>query len=208
MPTPAGLSEVEAAERLGRDGLNELPQDSRRGPARIVLDALREPMLQLLLVAGIVYLVLGDVAEALILLAFAVLNVALVVVQEGRTERALAALKDLTSPRALVIRDGIRQRIAAKDLVADDVILLAEGDRVPADAVLLEEAHLEADEALLTGESMPVRKAIGPLDGKDVRPGGDGTPHVWSGSLIVAGTGIAVGPRPARGQPSDGSAHP
>ena len=180
------------------------PRTRAAAPLRIVLDAVREPMLQLLLAAGVIYLLLGDLAEALILLAFAVLNVVLVAVQESRTERALAALKDLTSPQALVIRDGARQRIAAKDLVADDVVLLTEGDRVPADGVLLDVTHLEADESLLTGESVPVRKAVGPASGEAARPGGDGSPHVWSGSLIVGGTGTArvtaTGVRTAIGQ--------
>src|ERR1019366_3974128 len=125
---PQGLSASAAAEPLRRDVPNELPQETRRGPARIVVDALREPMLQLLLAAGVIYLVLGDLSEALILLAFAVINVGLVAVQDSRTERALAALKDLTSARALVIRDGRRERIAAPDLVADDLIVLSEGD--------------------------------------------------------------------------------
>src|SRR5476649_621333 len=93
-----GLTVNEAAERLRRDGRNELPQERQRGPVRIILEAVREPMLQLLLAAGVIYLVVGDLAEALILLAFAVLNVVLVVVQESRTERALAALKSLTNP--------------------------------------------------------------------------------------------------------------
>lgn len=135
-------------------------------------------MLQLLLGAGLLYLVLGDLAEALILLGLAVLNVILVTVQEGRTEKALAALKDLTSPRALVIRGGGRQRIAARDLVVNDVIVLSEGDRVPADAMLVEATHLEADESLLTGESVPVRKAVRPATRGEEHPGGDET---WIG---------------------------
>jgi P-type Ca2+ transporter type 2C len=175
--TITGLTAAVATARLQHDGFNELPQDSRRGPLRIVLDAVREPMLQLLLAAGVIYLLLGDLAEALILLAFAVLNVVLVAVQESRTERALAALKDLTSPQAFVIRDGAHQRIAAKDLVADDVVLLNEGDRVPADGVLFEATHLEADESLLTGESVPVRKAVGPASGEAARAGGDDSPQ-------------------------------
>lgn len=186
-----GLNADEAVERWRRDGPNELPQEQRRGPVRIGLDAVREPMLQLLLAAGVVYLFLGDLAEALILLAFAVLNVVLVSVQEGRTERALAALKELTSPRAMVIRDGERRHIAARDLVVGDVVVLSEGDRVPADALLIEATHLEADESLLTGESVPVRKVAEALVVGDPRPGGDGSPQVWSGSLVVAGGGLA-----------------
>ncbi len=186
-----GLTAGEAATRLLRDGRNELPQEQQRSAFRIVLEAVREPMLQLLLGAGVIYLILGDLAGALILLAFAVLNVVLVVVQESRTERALAALKDLTSPGAFVIRDGTRQRIPGGDVVAGDIVALVEGDRVPADARLLEVTNLEADESLLTGESVPVRKVLAERDTVDARPGGDGTAHVWSGSLIVRGTGLA-----------------
>ena len=186
-----GLTAEDAAERLRRDGRNELPQERQRSPFRIVLEALREPMLQLLLGAGVIYLVVGDLAEALILLAFAVLNVVLVVVQESRTERALAALKDLTSPSAFVIRDGTRQRISGADIVTGDIVVLVEGDRVPADARLLDVTDLEADESLLTGESVPVRKTTAGSDTPDARPGGDDSPNVWSGSLIVRGTGVA-----------------
>ena len=115
-------------------------------------------MLALLLGGGVVYLVLGDLKEALILLAFATLSIVITVVQETRTERVLEALRDLTSPRALVIRDGERKRIAGREVVRGDLVVLAEGDRVPADAVLLAASDLQADESLLTGESVPVRK--------------------------------------------------
>jgi len=202
-PGQAGLSSSEAAERLGRDGPNELPQDGRRGPLRIVLEAVREPMLQLLLVAAGLYLLLGDLTEGLVLLGFAVLNVLLVVVQENRTERTLAALRDLTSPRALVVRDGERRRIAGREVVTGDILVLSEGDRVPADAVLLEASNLQADESLLTGESVPVRKAVRECR-TEATPRGDGTPYVWSGTLVVSGTGIAqvtaTGPRTAIGK--------
>jgi Ca2+-transporting ATPase len=190
-----GLTEAEATARLLQDGPNALPQDRQRSPFRIVLEALREPMLQLLLAAGVLYLIVGDRGGALVLLAFAVLNVVLVVVQESRMENALAALKDLTSPSAFVIRDGQRQRIAGTGVVADDIVVLMEGDRVPADARLIEVTGLEADESLLTGESVPVRKTLGTKLGEseaeDARPGGEGSPNVWSGSLIVRGAGVA-----------------
>jgi Ca2+-transporting ATPase len=186
-----GLAASDAAARLLQDGRNELPQERQRSLFRIVLQVVREPMLQLLLGAGVIYLILGDPAEALILLLFAVLNVVLVVVQESRTERALAALKDLTSPSAFVIRDGSRQRIPGSEVVSGDIVVLLEGDRVPADARLLEATDLEADESLLTGESVPVRKTVGSSGGGDARPGGDGSPNVWSGSLIVRGAGLA-----------------
>jgi Ca2+-transporting ATPase len=186
-----GLTAADAAARLKQDGRNELPQERQRGPFRIVLDAVREPMLQLLLGAGVIYLFVGNLTEALVLLAFAVLNVVLVVVQESRTERALAALKDLTSPSAFVIRDGTRQRVPGSDIVVGDIVVLVEGDRVPADARLLAVTDLQADESLLTGESVPVSKALGGSDTADARPGGDGSRNVWSGSLIVRGSGLA-----------------
>ncbi len=177
--------------RLTRDGANELPQSNRRTPFRLILEVIREPMLALLIGGGIVYLALGDVREALILLAFACLSVVITVVQEARTERVLEALRDLSSPRALVIRDGKRIRIAGREVVRGDLIVLAEGDRVPADAQLIDAHDLQADESLLTGESMPVRKSTehGSF-GERPRPGGDELPFVFSGSLIVRGSGI------------------
>ncbi len=196
VPEPAmprqGLSTAEAAERLRQDGPNELPQDQRRRLPRIAWDAVREPMLQLLLAAGVIYLFLGNLSEALILLGFAVLNVVMVVVQEARTETALAALRDLASPQAQVWRDGQRVRLSAKDLVQGDVISIAEGERVPADAMLLDATSMQADESLLTGESVPVRKRAGAVEAVDAIPGGDDSPHVWAGSLIVGGSGTAL----------------
>jgi P-type Ca2+ transporter type 2C len=188
-PPPVGLTQTEATARLAADGPNELPKTKRRSPLRIILDVLREPMLALLLAGGLVYLLLGNREEALILLAFACLSVGITVVQEARTERVLEALRDLTSPRALVIRDGQRQRIAGREVVQGDVIVLAEGDRVPADAALTLAHNLAADESLLTGEAVPVRKVAGVAT--EARPGGEDQPMVYSGSLIVRGTGVA-----------------
>ncbi|MDR3475994.1 MAG: cation-translocating P-type ATPase [Devosia sp.] len=188
-----GLSAAEAAERLAREGPNELPSSARRTPFRIALEVLKEPMLLLLLVGGGIYLLLGDLTEAIVLLVFASLSILITVVQEVRTERVLEALRDLTSPRALVIRDGQRLRIAGRDVVRGDLIVLGEGDRVPADAEVLECQDLEADESLLTGESVPVRKiaADGSAPHADRRPGGDALPSVYAGSLVVRGRGVA-----------------
>lgn len=189
-----GLSDAEANERLRAEGYNELPRQGQRNLARIVVDVLREPMLAMLLVAGVIYMALGDLQEALILIAFAGLSIVITVVQESRTERALEALRDLTSPRALVIRDGIRKRIAGREVVRGDLIALGEGDKVPADGWLIECSDLHLDESLLTGESVPVRKissamaAFAPTTG----PGGDDLPAVWSGSLVVRGSGLCV----------------
>ena len=187
-----GLSEADVQVRLRTEGYNELPRGERRTPLRIVLEVLREPMLALLLGGGAIYLVLGDLKEALILLAFATMSVLITVVQETRTERVLEALRNLTSPRALVVRDGERKRIAGRDVVRGDFVVLAEGDRVPADAVVVQSHDLQTDESLLTGESVPVRKITGnsSVPSKDHRPGGDDLPYVFSGSLVVRGTGI------------------
>jgi P-type Ca2+ transporter type 2C len=187
---PSGLSDAEAAARLTADGPNALPHNKRRSPLRIVLNVLREPMLALLLAGGVVYLAVGDRAEALILLVFACMSIAITAVQEARTERVLEALRDLTSPRALVLRGGERRRIAGGNVVRGDVIVLSEGDRVPADARLLQAADLSVDESLLTGEAAPVRKAVGVV-GATARPGGEDQPTVFSGTLIVRGTALA-----------------
>jgi len=187
-----GLSEADARARLKAEGYNELPRPDRRTPLHIILEVLREPMLALLIGGGVIYLILGDLKEALILLAFATLSIVITVVQETRTERVLEALRDLTSPRALVIRDGARKRIAGREVVRGDVVVLAEGDRVPADAVLIQSHDLQTDESLLTGESIPVRKIAGSNVDSSIarRPGGDDLPYVFSGSLIVRGRGI------------------
>lgn len=199
----SGLTSLEAEVRLRRDGPNELPRRESRTPLRIVVEVLKEPMLLLLLCGGAIYLAIGDLKEALILLVFATMSVTITVVQEARTERVLEALRDLTSPRALVIRDGVRRRIPGREVVVGDTLLLVEGDRVPADALLRSSHDLLADESLLTGESVPVRKSnfrpatttapgLGAASaGHPYKPGGDGLPIVFSGTLIVRGEGVA-----------------
>jgi P-type Ca2+ transporter type 2C len=191
----SGLSEEVAGELLRTHGPNELPQARPRSVWRIAAEVVREPMLQLLIAAGLIYLVLGDVAEALALLAFVVLSLSISLVQETRTERVMEALRDLSSPRALVIRDGRRRRVAGREVVPGDRIVLAEGDRVPADAVLCEAHELHTDESLLTGESVPVRKqACTPDNWSQLgacAPGGDDLPWVYSGALVVRGQGVA-----------------
>ena len=190
-----GLTSTEAAARLAQEGPNALPAQGARGFGRIVLDVVREPMLLLLLGAGLVYLALGDLQEALVLVAFAGLSILITVMQEARTERAVAALRDMTSPRALVIRDGERVRIAGSEVVRGDVVILQEGDRVPADGWIARSDALLIDESLLTGESVAVRKTACPAPpAGDVagQPGGDDLPFAWSGSLVVRGSGLCV----------------
>ena len=178
--TLEGLSASAARARLAQDGPNELPRAGRRSILRIAVEVLREPMLALLLAGGIAYLLLGDRVEALILLAFATFSVVVTVVQETRTEHVLEALRDLSAPRALVIRDGARVRIAGREVVRDDVIVLEQGDRIAADAVLIAAADLQTDESLLTGESLPVGKiaAVAGATDEAHRPGGEGQPFI------------------------------
>jgi Ca2+-transporting ATPase len=187
----AGLSDAEAASRIARDGFNELPSSQPRSVLRIAVEVVREPMLLLLLACGSTYLLLGNVQEAIILLVFVLVVTAITLYQERKTERALEALRDLSSPRALVVRGGERRRIAGRDVVQGDVLVLAEGDRVPADAVLVAAVNLTTDESLLTGESVPVRKAAASGDLEMARPGGDDLPFVFSGTLVVRGAGLA-----------------
>ena len=186
-----GLSQAEAAARLAAEGPNELGHDGRRGLLRMLFDLLSEPMLLLLVGAGAIYLFLGDTTEALALQAFVLVVIAINLAQARKTERAVAALRDLTSPRALVIRDGERRRIAGREVVRGDLLVVSEGDRVAADARLVEAASLEADESLLTGESVPVRKEAGSESATAARPGGDGLPWIFAGTLLVRGHGLA-----------------
>lgn len=193
-PPATGLSEDEAQARLAADGPNELPHGGQRSTARILIDVLREPMLALLVAGSLVYFALGDLREALILALLAGLSVGITVIQETRSERALEALRDLASPRALVVRDGLRRRIPGREVVRGDRLVLAEGDRVPADGWVVDAHGLHLDESLLTGESVPVRKSVSScaVPAGAPRAGGDMLPYVFSGSLVVAGSGLCV----------------
>jgi Ca2+-transporting ATPase len=194
-----GLGQAEVLERRRRDGWNELPGRERRSVLASVVALVSEPMSLLLLGCGGIYMALGDRQEAVMLLGFVIFIMALTLVQERKTERALEALRDLASPRALVIRGGRRLRVAGRELVRDDLIVLAEGDRVPADAVILQGSHLAADESLVTGESATVRKSVWDGARAFARPGGEDLPFLYAGTLVTAGAGIArvdeTGPR-------------
>ena len=190
-PDFQGLASSFAAERLRTEGPNALPSDGSRGMACVVFEVIREPMFLLLLAAAAIYLVLGDLHEALVLLFFVCVVMGITLYQSHKTERVLQALRDLTSPRALVLRDGEKQRIAGNEVVRGDILMLAEGDRVPADAYLLMCSGLQVDESLLTGEAVPVRKAVGGGPVVTAHPGGDDLPMVYSGTLVVQGQGIA-----------------
>ncbi len=192
-----GLGASAASERLKLEGFNELPSPDRRDGLRIALEVLRQPMFALLIGAGVVYLLLGDRIEAVLLLAFASLSVVITIVQESRSEHVLETLRNLSSPRALVIRDGQRIHVAGRDLVREDLVVVAEGDRIAADATLLSSQDLLLDESLLTGESIPVGKmpqaAAAQVNDRSAAPvpGGENSPYLFAGTLVVRGSGIA-----------------
>ncbi|MBD1858656.1 cation-translocating P-type ATPase [Leptolyngbya sp. FACHB-1624] len=188
----AGLPSATAIERLKHDGYNELPSARSRSLLAIAWGTVQDPIFLLLLGGGIIYWILGDFQEALILLGFVLFLMGIGLYQEGKAEHAVSALRDLSSPRALVIRDGQRSRIAGREVVREDILVLAEGDRVPADAIVLSCINLSTDESLLTGESLPVRKAAAVGNSTEMaRPGGDALPFVYSGTLVVQGQGTA-----------------
>lgn len=194
MDDPGGLSPAEAQQRLAHDGPNALPESRPRSVLRLVGDVVAEPMFLLLVACGALYLVLGNRQEALMLLGFVFVVMGITFVQQRRTERSLEALRDLSSPLALVLRGGQTQKIAARELVCGDTVLLAEGDRVPADLELTHTANLALDESLLTGESVPVQKQVG----------GTEAVQAFSGTLVTQGTGqgrvVATGERSALGR--------
>ena len=173
---PTGLDPTTAAQRLHEEGPNELGISQRRTLRKMAWDVAREPMFLLLMGAGAVYLVMGSAREALILLGFVVIIMVITLLQERRTDNALSALRDLSSPRALALRGGTAVRIAGRDVVRGDLLLIAEGDRIPADGMMLETHELATDESMLTGESEPVTKQA--------------THQVFAGTLVVSGQGM------------------
>ncbi|MBK8255838.1 MAG: cation-translocating P-type ATPase [Polyangiaceae bacterium] len=188
---PKGLTSEEARARLSEDGPNVLASDQGHGFFRALFDVVREPMLLLLLGAATIYFVLGDAREAVTLLAFVVVVIGITLYQERKTDAAVRALRSLTSPRALVIRDGRELRIVGAEVVRGDLVVLAEGDRVPADGSLLDASSFQVDESLLTGESVPVRKRAAPAETPMDPPGGDDHASVFSGTLVVRGRALA-----------------
>lgn len=190
--TLGGLSEAEAAARLRVDGPNELPTAKARSFLETVWQIIHEPMILLLLGAGLIYLLLGELRDSIVLLISIVVVVGIDLYQERKTEHALEALRDLSSPRAMVIRDGKQRRIPGREVVRGDIVIVSEGDRIPADGVLLSAINLSVDESLLTGESVPVRKAESDsIVASMGRPGGDDLPFVFSGTMAVRGQGYA-----------------
>jgi len=188
-----GLTLAEVEQHRNRDGFNELPTQGKRNSLDILIGVLKEPMFLLLLACGCLYMLSGEFQEALMLLGFVFVIIAITFYQERKTERALEALKDLSSPRAYVIRNGEKTRIPGREVVCDDVMLLSEGDRVPADCILIHAINFSVDESLLTGESIPVRKSSSKAATDTIgKPGGDDTPYAFSGTLVVSGQAIGI----------------
>jgi Ca2+-transporting ATPase len=188
-----GLTQKDVLERQARDGFNELLSQGRRNAFDILIEVVREPMFLLLIACGVLYLLSGEFQEASMLLGFVFVIIGITFYQERKTERALEALKDLSSPRAYVIRNGEKIRIPGREVVRDDVILLSEGDRVPADCILVHAVNFSVDESLLTGEAIPVRKsAADDMEMQVAKPGGDDHPFVFSGTLVVSGQAMGI----------------
>jgi Ca2+-transporting ATPase len=186
-----GLSENQAAAIVKADGYNELPSQKSQSSFALLLRVLSEPMLLLLLGCGTLYLFMGEPRDAFMLLSFVFVVIGITFYQEKKTEKTLEALKNLSSPRALVVRDGKQLRIPGREVVKGDIVMIREGDRIPADACVLSCENLSVDESLLTGESVPVRKEEWDGKAKQERPGGDDLPFVYSSSLVVSGRGTA-----------------
>lgn len=186
-----GLSQQDAARRLFEHGPNSLPKGKSYSLWKVVQEVIREPMFIFLLATGSLYFILGDPAEGALLFGCILVIIGITLYQTNKTEKALQALKDLSSPRALVIREGQQMRIAGHHVVPGDIIVLHEGDRIPADARVVVNTNLALDESLLTGESVPVRKSV--WDGSEATclPGGEDRPFVYSGTMILQGQGLA-----------------
>ncbi|KRG44105.1 ATPase [Stenotrophomonas pictorum JCM 9942] len=174
-----GLSGEEAARRLAMDGPNMLPGTRPKTFIGIVLGILLEPMFLMLLVAGVLYLLLGDTAEAIFLLSSVFVVIGITVIQERKTQRALESLRDLSAPRALVLRDGQELRIPGREVVVGDLLILHEGDRISADALLID-GQLDANESLISGEAVPVAKLPGTASNQ-----------LLASTLVTRGVGLA-----------------
>ncbi|HWN23379.1 MAG TPA: cation-translocating P-type ATPase, partial [Gaiellaceae bacterium] len=187
----AGLGDGAAARRLAEQGPNELDTAPGIAPWRLLLEQLQNVLILILLAAVVLSAVLGHVAEAVVVTVIVLFAVVLGFVQEYRAERAIEALRELAAPTATVVRDGEEREVAARDVVPGDLVVLAAGDKVPADARLTEAVNLQVDEAALTGESMPVEKGAKALAAEDVAVG-DRTNSVFAGTTATYGRGRAL----------------
>ncbi len=185
-----GLSAEEAAARLGRHGPNRLPEAKRRSPVLRFLAHFHNMLIYVLLGSAVITAALGHAADTAVILAVVVVNAIIGFIQEGRAERAMSAIRQMLSPRTAVLRDGRRFSVDSAEVVPGDVVLLEAGDRVPADLRLMEAAGLRVEEAVLTGESVPVEKFVHPVAAETSL--GDRSCMAFSGTLVAGGTGRGV----------------
>ncbi len=188
---PYGLNSTEVTERILQYGPNELQAAHRVSPWEILLEQFKNVLILILLGATGISLILGHGIESIVIAVIVLFAVVLGFVQEYRAERAIEALRRMAAPTATVLRDGIEVKIPANDLVPGDVIILHTGDRVPADARLLEAINLQVEEAALTGESVPVEKHVHTLDSEDL-PVGDRKNMTYAGTAVTYGRGRAL----------------
>src|SRR5688572_14966897 len=189
--TREGLGSEEVARRLSQFGPNELQAAGRVSPWAILLEQFKNVLIIILLVATALSAFLGHGVEAIAITVIVLFAVILGFLQEYRAERAIEALRELAAPAATVIRNGRERDVSARDLVPGDVIVLATGDKVPADVRLIEAVNLQTNEAALTGESAPVEKQTPPLDNEKL-PTGDRTSMAYAGTLVTYGRGRAA----------------
>jgi Ca2+-transporting ATPase len=185
------LTGSEARKRLERYGPNELQETRRISPWQILLEQFKNVLIIILLIATVISFFLGHGLESVVIAVIVLFAVLLGFVQEYHAERAIEALRQMTAPTATVMRDGEEVRIPARELVPGDVILLSTGDRIPADARLIEAINLQVEESALTGESVPVEKHVHPL-GYDNLPLGDRRNMVYAGTSVTYGRGRAL----------------
>lgn len=182
-----GLSAVEALERLKKDGPNELSQKKSNGFVTTLKEVLSEPMLFILFACALLYIFLGEPNEAYVMFAFVTFVIGVTLIQRYKAEHALEALKKLVHPTAVVIRDGKKEKISARDIVVGDLFVVEEGDRIPADAVVVTSRDCSVNESILTGESIAVHKIPGNADLGPYTPGDETTHYLLSQTLVVSG---------------------
>jgi len=187
---PEGLTASDAARRLALHGPNRLPEGQTRGPLRRFLAQFNNVLIFVLIGAAIVTGALQHWIDTGVILAVVLANAVIGFLQEGKAETAMAAIRQMLAPRAAVLRDGRRVTVDGATLVPGDIVLLEAGDKVPADLRLIEARGLSAQEAILTGESVPVEKATRPVAAD--APLGDRRSMLWSGTLITQGTARGV----------------
>lgn len=185
-----GLSEEEARQRLEQYGRNALPQTKKKTVFTMFLEQFKDFLVLILVGAALVSLLLGETTDSLVIIAILILNAVLGVVQESRANQALEALKKMTIPECEVIREGKSRKISSEEIVPGDIVILREGDFVPADLRLIEIHALKIDESSLTGESVPVEKNIAPLPAD--APITDRLNMVYSGTLVTYGRGKGI----------------